>query len=112
LASKGYSLHAFAGHIEVPFSTVLNWRRLEPEFKEACEIADGKRHLFFEETALQNLGNKFFNANLFGRLAQSLGQKMQEPVETEKDVEIEPSQMTPDQRQRRILELQGQVKIG
>lgn len=112
LASSGYSLRAFAASIEVPYSTVVGWRRNEPEFAEACEIADMKRHLFYEHTALSNLKNRNFNSQLFSRLAQTIGRTLYEDEAEQVEVSVDPSQMTPDERRRRIRELTEQVRIG
>lgn len=112
LASSGYSLRAFAASIEVPYSTVVGWRRHEPEFAEACEIADMKRHLFYEHTALSNLKNRNFNSQLFSRLAQTIGRTLYEDEQRiEESENVDPAQMTPDQRRRRIRELTEQVRL-
>lgn len=116
MASKGLSVRAFAATIEVSYSTLYRWAAEIPEFKEAMEIAEMKRHLFYEVTALRNITNREFNNQLFIRLAQTIGRWKDEDerpqVEGQSAEHIDPSLMTAEQRRERIRRLTEQVKLG
>ena len=49
----GYSISAFAGHVEVSRETVYEWARTIPEFADALEVARGKRVQTLEEGLLR-----------------------------------------------------------
>lgn len=44
----GYSLSAFAGGIEVDRDTITEWRKVHPEFDQACKTAKAVRARFLE----------------------------------------------------------------
>lgn len=48
-AKKGFSLSAFAGGILVSRECVTEWRRVHPDFDEACRAAKVARARFLEE---------------------------------------------------------------
>lgn len=119
MASKGLSLRAFAATVEVSYSTLYKWAAEIPEFAEAMQIAEMKRHLFYEVTALRNISNREFNNQLFIRLAQTVGRWKDEDDDRHFRISdgddasgIEPSQMTAEQRRNRIRQLTEQVKLG
>lgn len=116
MASKGLSVRAFAATIEVSYSTIYRWAAEIPEFKNAMEVADMKRHLFYEVTALRNISNREFNTQLFTRLAQTIGRWRDEDERPQIDGEnaehINPALMTSEQRRERIRRLTEQVKLG
>jgi hypothetical protein len=118
MASKGLSVRAFAATIGVGHVAVYRWAKNIPEFAEAMCIAEMKRHLFYEVTALRNINNRDFNNQLFIRLAQTIGKwRDEDEMPTDQpDVEdvsnIDPSQMTAEQRRNRIRQLTEQVKLG
>lgn len=115
MASKGLSLRAFAATIEVSYPTLYKWAHDIPEFKEAMEIAEMKRHLFYEVTAMKNLSNKDFNNQLFIRLAQTVGrwaddEKVRDArVSAGEPETLNPALMTPEQRRERIKELTERI---
>lgn len=44
----GFSLSAFAGGIEVDRDTITEWRKVHPEFDQACKTAKAVRARFLE----------------------------------------------------------------
>lgn len=116
MASKGLSVRAFAATIEVGYSTLYRWAAEIPEFKHAMDVAEMKRHLFYEVTALRNISNREFNTPLFTRLAQTIGRWRDEDerpqVEGQSAEHIDPSLMTAEQRRKRILELTKDIQNG
>lgn len=47
-AELGFSLSAFAGGIRVDRDTITEWRRVHPEFDQACKVAKLVRARFLE----------------------------------------------------------------
>ena len=111
MASSGYSARAFCAHINVTYSTFRNWVLHIPEFREAAKLAEMKRHLFYESTALENLGTREFNCALFDRLTKSVvkWKDEQEIHHTHTHQVKSPDQMTARERRERIEELQRQL---
>lgn len=50
--AEGFSLTAFAGKIGVNRDTIDEWRKVHPEFSEACTRAKAHRLRFWEQTAI------------------------------------------------------------
>lgn len=47
-ARLGFSLSAFAGGIEVDRDTITEWRKVHPEFDQACKTAKAVRSRYLE----------------------------------------------------------------
>lgn len=47
-AKQGFSLSAYAGGIEVDRDTITEWRKVHPEFDQACKVAKLVRARFLE----------------------------------------------------------------
>ncbi len=114
MALSGYSLRAFCAHVGVTYKTAMHWINNIPEFHEAAKVADMKRHYFYEQKAIDNLGNCKFNSQLFSKLTQTVV-KWNETTELHQHVHIEsknPEQMTARERIERIKQLQESLGIG
>ena len=119
MGEKGLSVRAFAATVQVSHSTLYKWAAEIPEFAEAMQIAEMKRHLFYEVTALRNLNNREFNTTLFTKLAQTIGRWKDEEddrqarfARQEEGASVDPSQMTAEQRRERIKQLTGKISLG
>jgi len=83
MSNKGLSLRAFAASINATHDTVYKWQDKHPKFRDAMNLAKMKRALFYEVTALSNLGKKDFNTTLFNKLMQTVS------AEEEKEERLE-----------------------
>ena len=53
--AQGYSVEAFAGHIDVNVDTIYEWVKVHPDFSDAKNLAFGKNRIFWEGIALEHL---------------------------------------------------------
>ena len=61
---EGKSLVSFAASIEQGRTTIYQWIAAFPEFANACSRAMAQAQSWFEARALENMGNRDFNARL------------------------------------------------
>lgn len=117
MAQAGYSLRAFCAYINITYNTCLLWMREYEEFHDAVKVAEMKRHLFYEKTAIENLHSKNFNSILFNKLTAAVLKWEQAPV-TEIHIDNHmpetkpPSLMSANERMERIKTLQEQLKLN
>ena len=55
--AKGFSLEAFAGHVDVNSDTVHEWKKVHPDFSDAVTRGVAKCREFWEELGIQGLWN-------------------------------------------------------
>lgn len=108
----GGSLDAFAGAHEFSKPTLDNWRKVYPEFDEACKIAKAVRAFVFEQRAVNETNGPQMNYKLLAlkNCAADSWREQQDhrigglpgapPVAT---AQIDTSKMTPDQVYNYIL---------
>jgi len=117
MAQAGYSSRAFCAFENITWAMYLIYQNEFEEFNEACKIADMKRHLFYEKTAIENMNNKDFNSALFNKLTSIVVKWKDAPeqdlrqLESSDTVMKHPGSMTMIERHDRIRFLQGQVQI-
>ena len=117
MAANGYSLQSFCAFVEETHNTILLWMREFEEFREACKIAEMKRHLFYEKTAIENLQNKNFNSALFNKLTTAVikwkdtPQLIEVPPEPESQEYKPPHLMSGHERMERIKLLSSQLQL-
>ena len=117
MAQAGYSMRAFCAYIGITYNTAMLWAREYEEFHEACKVADMKRHLFYEKTAIENLQNVKFNSALFNKLTSAI-LKWEQPAHTEVHIENNvvdfkpPHLMSANERLERIKALQSQLQLN
>lgn len=107
MAKSGFSARAFCSEAGVSYATYRHWQNEIPDFREAAKLADMHRHMFYERTALENLGTREFNCALFDRLTKSVvkWKDEQEVVHTHTHQMKPPELMSPRERQERIKQL-------
>lgn len=110
LAAAGYSARGFCAAVGVSWSSYMRWKKI-PEFAHAIEIANMKRHLFYEHQGVTNLKNREFNSSLFEKLTKSIARwkDNEEVTHTHTHVLKKPEEMTPLERQERIKELTNEL---
>jgi len=98
--ADGYSVTAFAGHIQVARSTVFKWAEDNPEFSDALKTAQAMAAMWWEDT-LRNVaktGDGNASAAIFGvknrsnedwkdKQGHELSGPNGEPIKTESKVE-------------------------
>jgi DNA-binding XRE family transcriptional regulator len=85
--AAGGSISTFGGVVGVTRQTVYNWRKEQPEFDAACEVAILKA-AFLDEQKLLQLAHGLLEKGNFGALQYRLGNRLPDEWRTISRTEI------------------------
>lgn len=119
--AEGASFALFRAKVGIAKSTFYHWRKMNPEFEEACQVADALATVWWEAVAKRAATNAkaggapaIILAGLYNRGAGDWSNKQEVVTTTKDDDQIDLSQLTDEELEayERVVAAKERIRGG